>query len=107
MRLLGQIGLLLLAAICFWLSAINAIRFAIEFDVSPTRYLLQDALLAFAGALGVLLCWLKSNNLGSRAIANLIPPVSPAEKAARARRFNIAALVLLVAYAFLRFARTN
>ena len=107
MRLLGQTGLLLLAAICFWLFGFNAIRFAIEFGVSPTRYLLQDALLALAGALGVLACWMKSNHLGSSAIANLIPPVSRAEKAARARRFNVVLFFLLIAYGLSMVFRSN
>ncbi len=71
MRALARIGLLLLAGLFIVVFCFGAFRFSREVGVSPTRYVVQDALVMVAGLLGFVACLMKSRKLQKQRQAEL------------------------------------
>ena len=71
MRLLARVGLLLLAVVFIAIFLFGAFRFFHELGISPLRYLLEDLLVAVAGALGFAACLMKSRKLEQQQRAEL------------------------------------
>lgn len=101
MRLLARIGLLLLAAVFIAAFLFGLFRFINELGVSPLRYVLEDLLIAVAGASGFAACLLKSRKLAKQQRAEFDAVVFTENRfEANVRRgpMLLAGLLLLIAF---------
>ena len=98
MRALARVALLLLGIACSLLLLYGVLRFISEFGISPVRYLVEDGLLALAGAAGLVASVLGWRRLRAKAEAEAVvgrPAFEGSRLEARLSPMRVVAIVSL------------